>query len=234
MKLKEVISDYLSFNRAEQRGIAVLLAILLALLAMNRYWPSRPSLPDAKAVAFEKEIRAFSEEIRKAEQEKKKPERPKRKNDRLFAAASSDTGTRRGWGRGKDILIDINTADTMELQLLRGIGPGFARRITGYRNKLGGYVDKRQLLEVYGMDADRYAMIRDHVKAGPGPVRKLNINTATFKELISHPYFPYELTREILLQRKKIRKYDQIEDLKSVQGVTDSVYFMISPYVTVD
>ena len=46
--------------------------------------------------------------------------------------------------------VELNSADSVTLQLLHGIGPAYARRIVNYRDRLGGFVSTTQLLEVYG------------------------------------------------------------------------------------
>lgn len=37
----------------------------------------------------------------------------------------------------KDTILELNTCDTTELQMIRGIGPHFARKIVNYRQSLG-------------------------------------------------------------------------------------------------
>lgn len=49
--------------------------------------------------------------------------------------------------------INLNTTDSLQLISLKGIGPTFASRIIKYRNKLGGFIYKEQLKEVYGLDS---------------------------------------------------------------------------------
>ena len=48
-------------------------------------------------------------------------------------------------------LIDINKADSASWESLPGIGPTLAQRIILYREKLGGFLDMSQLLEVWGL-----------------------------------------------------------------------------------
>jgi competence ComEA-like helix-hairpin-helix protein len=233
MKLKNVVFDYFSFNRAEQRGITVLLVLLFGLLAGNRFWPSRPLLPAEDAVPFEKAVRAFSIEIKQAEVKERMRRKPGYSKFATLPVTGYDTTFRQEKNRQPSFIIEVNAADTLELQRLRGIGPGFARRIVSYRGKLGGFIEKRQLLEVYGMDAERYGMIRDYITVNPDSVTKIDINNVTFKGLIGHPYFPYELTREVILYRKKARRFNNAEELRNVKGVNDSVFRKISPYVLV-
>lgn len=233
MKTKTIIADYFSFNRAEQRGISILLALLLGLLMLNRSLPDRDSRLPVNSAGFEKEVVAFEQEIARAEEEERRQKPRGQTRTYTFPVYAKDSSTRDKAPRAPSFTVDLNAADTLELQRLRGIGPGFARRIVGYRNKLGGFVEKSQLLEVYGMDAERYAMIRDYVTVKEDSVRRINLNVATFKSLIGHPYFPYELTKEIILYRKKAKKFGTADELKNVSGVTDSVFRKVSPYIVV-
>ena len=46
------------------------------------------------------------------------------------------------------VMVELNSADTLELDKIRGIGPAFARRIVKYRERIGGFYKKEQLMEV--------------------------------------------------------------------------------------
>ena len=67
----------------------------------------------------------------------------------------------------KGATIDLNSADTLLLTRVPGIGASFARRIYKYRELLGGYYVVEQLQEVYGMDRERYAISRDSIPRHP-------------------------------------------------------------------
>ena len=40
-------------------------------------------------------------------------------------------------------IIELNSSDTTSLKTLKGIGSGYAKRIIAYRNKLGGFIKKK-------------------------------------------------------------------------------------------
>ena len=130
-------------------------------------------------------------------------------------------------------IIELNAADTFDLQRLRGIGSSFASRIVKYREKLGGYVETTQLLEIYGMDKSRFDLIRDHVKVNPDSIRKISLNEVSFKELMKHPYFPFEVTKSIMIYRKKQKKFNDIEELRKIETISDSLFIKIKPYVNI-
>src|SRR6201996_4597967 len=58
-------------------------------------------------------------------------------------------------------VIEINTADSARLTRIHGIGAAFAARIIAYRKRLGGFLNKEQLKEVYGIDTVKYAEIKN-------------------------------------------------------------------------
>ncbi|MCX6268616.1 MAG: helix-hairpin-helix domain-containing protein [Bacteroidetes bacterium] len=70
-------------------------------------------------------------------------------------------------------MVELNSADTFELQQLRGIGPGFARRIVNYRERLRGFYDKKQVLEVFGMDTSRYRLIEKNLQVNPDSIHPI-------------------------------------------------------------
>ena len=233
MNVRTIIADYFSFNRAEQRGISILLVILLGMILLNRFMPEQALEPPPGTERFKREAIAFGQELARAE-EQERVKAAHRKNTRYaFHAYTRDTSYRERPQRAVPFAVELNSADTLDLQRIRGIGPGFARRIVGYRKKLGGYTDRSQLLEVYGMNPERYAQIRDFVAVNLDSVKKIDINNASFKTLIGHPYFPFDLTKEIIIYRKKAKCFGSKEELMKVKGVTDSVFLKVSPYIVV-
>ncbi|HZK09368.1 MAG TPA: helix-hairpin-helix domain-containing protein [Bacteroidales bacterium] len=129
-------------------------------------------------------------------------------------------------------LIEINTANTLELCKLKGIGEVYANRITAYRDKLGGFFDKSQLLEIYGIDTSRYAMFAPQVVIDKSVIRRININDATFDILLKHPYLEYYIVKEIFSYRETIGVFDSIAQLKNISLIYDQLYFKIAPYLT--
>lgn len=132
------------------------------------------------------------------------------------------------------VSVDINTADSAGLTKLKGIGPSFARRIIRFRDLLGGFYDKKQLLEVYGMDSLRFAEFSGYCTLGAGPVRKININTATVAELKKHPYFDYYLAKSIVDYRVIHGNFDRVEQLRFTPMFYEDLYKKIAPYMMIE
>ena len=114
-------------------------------------------------------------------------------------------------------IIDLNIADTTMLQQLPGIGAAYAKWIVDYREKLGGYCEAEQLLEVYRMDTNRFNDIERFVKIDSTFIPKqLRINSDAFKILLKHPYLEYDDVKKIVNYREQkglITSWEQLEKI---------------------
>ncbi len=110
-------------------------------------------------------------------------------------------------------MIDINTCDTNDLIALPMIGSSFANRIIKYRYRLGGFYNKEQLKEIYGLNDDIYNIISPYLYVDIFEIKKININKANYIEMIQHPYLSKEIVKNILSLRKKGIFFTNIEDL---------------------
>lgn len=130
--------------------------------------------------------------------------------------------------------LELNTADSIELDMLPGIGMGYARRIIKYRSLLGGYIDISQLLEVYGFRQTLLDSIKPYITIDVTKVIKLNINKASIDELKAHPYIRYKFANAIVNYRQQHGNYGSLEQLKNVILITEEQYTRMKNYLTVD
>lgn len=129
------------------------------------------------------------------------------------------------------VVVDLNSADSATLQTIRGIGPVLASRIVKYRDRLGGFCSKEQIREVYGIDSVRYNSLEGQIIVNPGPVRKLNFNTATFEDIKGYPYLSYKQMNAIIKYRKQHGPYNGIDDLKKIAILNEEILRKIAPYL---
>ncbi|NCC74067.1 MAG: hypothetical protein EOM06_11780 [Sphingobacteriia bacterium] len=132
------------------------------------------------------------------------------------------------------VLIEINSADTMTLQQVAGIGPAFAKRIVTYRDKLGGFFDKSQLLEVFGMDTARYVQIAGHLDLDVTKIRRMDLNKTGFKEMVAHPYLEFYIVKSIFDYKEGKGKFDSVAELKQIDLIYQQLYHKLAPYFTLD
>ena len=177
--------------------LSVLLLVALLVLVL---WPRperRPPVGDHSALkeavarygdSIEAEVaaerRQWQDRYRRTDAERHYAERV---HQRHYAEREHEQ--RPGWNRKPDFdgVIELNSADTTQLMLLRGIGSTFARRIVSYRALLGGYVRKEQLLEVYDLSRERYDAIAPHLRVDASQAVRLNVNIATPTSTTTRP-----------------------------------------------
>ncbi len=130
-------------------------------------------------------------------------------------------------------IVELNTADSSLLTTVKGIGPVFAKRIVAYRDRLGGFHSKDQLLEVFGMDAEKYAQVKELVKTDSTYIRKININTVEISELKKFPYLTPTVAAALVNYRKSHGNYKSVGGIRSCALITEALYKKVAPYFTI-
>ncbi len=129
--------------------------------------------------------------------------------------------------------IDANKADSTAYQTLPGIGPGYARRIAKFRDRLGGFYNVSQVAETFGLPDSTFQKIKGYLQVSPEGIKKININQADIEQLKEHPYIRYKLANAIVQYRNQHGDFVSVEDIKKIMLVTDEVYLKLSAYLTV-
>ncbi|MFY0253515.1 ComEA family DNA-binding protein [Chitinophaga sp. 30R24] len=149
------------------------------------------------------------------------------------------------WGKGEGAALpryskkapasplDINVADTLAWQELPGIGPGFARRIVAFRERLGGFYEVQQVGECYGLEDSVFQKIQPFLKIGSGSLKKMDLNLTDEKSLAAHPYIRYKLARLIVAYRNAHAGFKAVEELRQLPLVDEIIYRKIEHYIQV-
>ncbi len=124
--------------------------------------------------------------------------------------------------------VDLNTADTTELKKVPGIGSYFARQVTDYRKRLGGFVSVEQVAEIreFPVDALPYLMVE-----ADAPIKKLQINKASKRMLLSHPYINATLAASIWEYRHNEGPLHNADELKALPHFRPSDVEQLLPYI---
>lgn len=129
--------------------------------------------------------------------------------------------------------VDLNAADTAELSQSLYFPMWLAKRVIKYRDLLGGFSDFGQLNEVYGIDSNRVKKLRNYIFVDPTHLRKININTGEFKQILKHPYISYDITKDIVNSRQKKGAFKSTEALVDREIISESLYVKLKPYLSV-
>ena len=120
----------------------------------------------------------------------------------------------------KDTILNLRTADTTELKLIRGIGSYRAKMIVRYREQLGGYARVEQIMEARGMDKVIADSILPHFYIDSIVVNKIPINHIRPEVLQRHPYLNFEQAKAIYEYRRKHIRIKSAEELKKIKGLS--------------
>ena len=128
--------------------------------------------------------------------------------------------------------IDINGASQSDLESIPGIGPFYAKNILRYRDRIGGFVQKEQILEVWKMEESKYLVIKEYVIINLERVNKMNLNTVSAEELKSHPYLNWNIANSIIKIRERKGGFKLVEEIKESILVDEELFNKLKPYVS--
>lgn len=123
--------------------------------------------------------------------------------------------------------IALNTADTTTLKRVPGIGSGYARAIVNYRNRLGGYVDVNQLLDIKGIPSEAL----QYIVLGNSDVKKLDVNHLSLNQLKQHPYLNFYQARALVESRRLHGPLRSAADLRLISDFTEADIKRLIPYL---
>lgn len=124
--------------------------------------------------------------------------------------------------------INVSTADTTQLCRIPGVGRYFARQVFNYRDRLGGFTSKQQLLEIEGFPESAL----QHITIDTQAIRKLNINTASNEQLRRHPYIDFRMARDIINYRKTNGPFHNVDELRNARIFGEKRLQALIPYFT--
>ncbi|MDE3124741.1 MAG: helix-hairpin-helix domain-containing protein [Bacteroidota bacterium] len=114
------------------------------------------------------------------------------------------------------IPVELNDADAAAFRNIPGITPLLAYQIVHYRDKLEGFVQPEQLLQVPGISDSLFTAIKPYVFITPQQMPKLNLNTASPFALLHHPFIPEKVAKAILILRQQKGHFQSVNDLQAI------------------
>ncbi|MEN7546475.1 helix-hairpin-helix domain-containing protein [Rapidithrix thailandica] len=130
--------------------------------------------------------------------------------------------------------FDINTADTLQLKKIRGIGTKLSARIVKFRDKLGGFHNLEQLKEVYGLPPETCEELLKYARLESKTLTQIAINTADLNTLKAHPYINYKLAKVIVNYRQQHGPYHSLEDLQKIELFSEQDAQKLQAYLQFD
>ncbi len=237
----KAISRALGFSKTEAKGTLVLILIIFSALAASRVVIWKMKNEYSSVVENPEELEEWIKEVEAAyELKEEKVEFDKsvyQPTKKYTKKVKSSTPKKSFEERKKEIaevkpvvVLDLNKATAEDLQKVKGIGPSFSERIVKYRDLLGGFSEKTQLSEVYGLEDEVIEKLLGQFSIQSG-VQKIPINSDSLKVLAKHPYISYDMAKIILNYRKAHGDFEQLEDLMKIKTIDENVFLRLKPYL---
>ncbi len=207
--------DWFTFSKGERTGILVLSSLIIILIGIKIYlnFFKNNEIKVVDFSAYEKQIDEFSANLKKSSVATYPSYY---QNDTTKKYAYKPYYSK--YQKRKNLHIELNTADTSTLKKVYGIGKVLSIRIIKYRDQLGGFYNKKQLLEIYGIKPENYQKIKSQVWTDTTKIKKIDMNDVTFKKLLRHPYMNLE-------QVKKLMKYKDRHRIFTISQLqTDGIF----------
>ncbi len=225
----------LHFTRGEWAAALFLLTVILASNIFYFFYENRRKPPcdvhqyETLFQEFAQEQQRLSDSMSEARQQSRTQfhhKRPKIRSDTLLPLQKQARKPM------YDIVkIDLNSCDTNDLLTVPQFGSKRAAKLVEYREKLGGFYCYAQLQEVYVMQNIDTNRLKDYLYINKHKIKKLNTNTATYKELVSHPYIDAYLTKLILQHREKNGSVRDLEELRQITHAYPELIEKLKPYL---
>lgn len=212
--------NFFYFNKTERRALFIFLLLIIIVKLIEIYLLPKEHLAEYD---FKKVEQWWDENP----QSYVINSNVKNKADKLLISQKTISNT-------QNLMLNINTTDSLDLMSLPGIGEVFASRIVKYRDLLGGYYYKDQLYEIYGMDSSLVLSIQQYLWIDKSKINRINVNNSTMKRLYSHPYISYKLAKLIVKYREHHGLYNNLEDLKKIPLIDDQLFRKIVVYLVIE
>lgn len=115
--------------------------------------------------------------------------------------------------------LDINKADSAAFDGLPGIGPYFAAKMVSYRDRLGGYSYKEQLMDIYRFDQEKFDGLSDLIVCS-APREAFRLWSLPEDSLKLHPYIrSWQTAHSIVLFRNSMPKAEWTVEALGKAGI---------------
>ncbi|NDW18321.1 hypothetical protein D0T53_07140 [Dysgonomonas sp. 216] len=223
-KLK--LKDFFSYNEGDKRAI-ILLSVLIIIcggICLFSEYLFNGNQPIGNSAAF-----AEFDKLQKNRIEAASSDKTMEEQEQPPLATNNNSTQLKKLAKGE--VIDINNCNAISIKQIPGIGNEYAKRIITYRNKLGGFVYKEQLMEVKGISRKRYDNISQYVIIKKGH-KAIDINNVTEANSVSHPYLKQAHIAAIIKHIENNGRLSSTKELSKIPGFTSEEINKLSPYLS--
>jgi len=129
------------------------------------------------------------------------------------------------------IKVELNSCDSTDVLGIPLFGSKRAGMLIEYRDKLGGFYKLEQMKEVFVLQDFDIDFIEKYFYINKTKIVKIPINTASYAEMVKHPYLDAYLCKQIIKYREKNGNIKDLEELKKATNAYQELIDKLSHYV---
>jgi DNA uptake protein ComE-like DNA-binding protein len=127
--------------------------------------------------------------------------------------------------------LDLNSADSLDILKLPGIGPYWTKRILRSRNQWGGFCCINQIASMKGFPDSIFVQIEHLIVMDPLKIKKLNINTISLEEFSKHPAGWYGVAKSVVNYRNQHGDFHSVGDFNKIYSLKPDKIEILRHYV---
>lgn len=241
-------------SKGEFIGTALLLLIILAIAAFNLFYSRKPNPRNDLAAYvrmiddFDQRQAAYADSLAGARLQRDSvyaaryrgysyhySRYERRGSYRDSSCYQKDTTKLRPLPNHKEyavVKVDLNTCDTSDIMRIPQFGSKRAQKIIEYRDRLGGFHSLEQIHEIYILQNVDLAYCGKYFTVNPSYVKKIKVNSASYKEMKSHPYFDAYLAKTIVNYRERNGKINNLAEFQKITRAYQELMDKLLPYLS--
>ena len=229
---KAVWKEYFTFSKKERFAVFILFGIIIFFFVLPYFYSREFSRP-----VVDQKLQQQLEALENTHQ------------DSTVSSNSSESQTTSvSLSSASLFYFDPNRLNAEGFRQL-GLRDKTIQTLINYRNKGGHFKQPEDIYKIYGLgkeEADRlipyirFTPVEDNGKEAVAQLsqhdpdyKKLDINTATAEEWKTLPGIGDVLSNRIVKFRNSLHGFTSVEDIRRTYGLTDSVFQLIVPYLTI-
>jgi DNA uptake protein ComE-like DNA-binding protein len=232
----------LNFTRGEWIAATTLLLLITAQLLFSALYEAKPSKPidftefKDLVTQFEARVQWLEDSIENARKERYVNNYQQNRKE-YFPYDSSKNRKNSPFEKQEKkpqyaiVKLELNLCDSIDVVVVPMFGSKRAQKLVEYRENLGGFYSFEQVREVYILQNIDVELLQKHFTLNVSLIRKIKINTATYKELVTHPYIDSYLAKLIINHREKKSNFTSMDEVQKAtniyQELTDKLRYYI-------
>ena len=232
----------LNFTRGEWIAATLLLFFIIVQLLFAVLHEAQPDKPidfkefKEKVTQFEAQQKHIDDSIEKARKEKYANNyQQNRKQYQAYDSLKNKQNIPFEKQEKKQqytiIKLELNRCDSTEVVVVPQFGSKRAQKLIEYRDNLGGYYAFEQVKEIYILQNIEVEFLKKYFTIDRSVIRKININTATYKELVAHPYIDSYLAKLVINYRERNGAFSSLDEVQKATNAYQELIEKLRYYI---